>query len=870
MSRPADDTAGDRPDDWLCRWSGRKDALEIRDQLRRLLEEGPQPFAVIDMDRRIIHANLAFRKLVGYPLEELLGMSVMDLTATGFLAVTRKSHTDVLEKGKTERVTKEYRRKDGSLVPVELIIDVLRDGAGEPLGLYAFVTDISERIRAEQALRTSERQYRQLYDEAPVGYYELDREGRILNINRTACDLLEYSREELIGRPIVELISPEEREPVMRMFAEQLADRLPLVPHEQVLRTKSGRRLTVEIQEKEHRGDEGAVETLRIVVQDISRRKETERALIESERRARALFDGIHDAVFVHDQKGRILDANSAACRQLGYSREELLGMNTSQIDVAEFAAGFEERLERQLNEGQLCCEGLHRTKSGRIIPVEVTTSTIHYDNGVAVLAILRDITERKALERTRRDFAAAQMRNAHEMELKNRALSESEARYRQLAEGSLDAIVVADGEGRITLFNPAAEKIFGYSSGELTGRPLELLIPGVFQGAEGPPATDAPSPPPELAEPAATPRPSDSPEEPRAAARPTPRTGERRRTGAQLVGKTVELNGRKKDGTEFPLELSLSEVDVNGRIQYIGSIRDQTERQRMRAMLAHTDKLASIGLLSAGVAHEINNPLAYVQNNLVVLQRDVRGLLELLRLYEGSRQALAEVSPQSVQPIEALKEEIDWEYVRGNLDQIIERTRTGVKRVANIVGKMRGLARTTPPQWETVAIHDLIESALEMMRGRLKHQRAEVLVEIRDVSRIECVPDQIGQVLLNLLINALQAIEGSGRQDGGRIEVEASRKGPWVSIEIRDNGPGIEQQYLGRLFDPFFTTKPVGEGTGLGLAISHGIITGHGGRIEVESEPGVGTTFRVLLPEHRRPEQAPTLVPRTNPAGTA
>ena len=167
----------------------------------------------------------------------------------------------------------------------------------------------------------------------------------------------------------------------------------------------------------------------------------------------------------MHDQEGRILDANPAACRQLGYARDELIGLNTSQIDAPEFAAGFQERLRRQLQEGRLTCEGLHRTKSGKLIPVEVTTSTIHFDNQLAVLAIFRDITERKALERTRREFASAQMRNAQEMELKNRALSESESRYRQLAEGSLDAIVVADGEGRITLFNPAAEKIFGYES---------------------------------------------------------------------------------------------------------------------------------------------------------------------------------------------------------------------------------------------------------------------------------------------------------------------------------------------------------------------------------------------------------------------
>ena len=182
-------------------------------------------------------------------------------------------------------------------------------------------------------------------------------------------------------------------------------------------------------------------------------------------------------------KEGRILDANPAACRQLGYSRR-VAGHDDQPDRRPRIRRGFSGTAAAAARgEGTLSCEGLHRTKNGRIIPVEVTTSTIQFDHQVAVLAILRDITERKALERTRREFAAAQMRNAQEMEFKNRALSESEARYRQLAEGSLDAIVVADGEGRINLFNPAAEKIFGYESRQVLDQPLERLIPGDLPG---------------------------------------------------------------------------------------------------------------------------------------------------------------------------------------------------------------------------------------------------------------------------------------------------------------------------------------------------------------------------------------------------
>lgn len=678
--------AGSVLSDWRSHWDW-KDGRPGGDSLwpGRLLEDGPQPFAAIDLERRIIWSNWAFSDLVGYSREELLGMSILDLTAPQSLEVTRRYQDDILASGKVERVVKNYRRKDGSLVPVELVIDVLRETSGRPMGLYAFITDISERARAEAAV-------------------------------------------------------------------------------------------------------------------------------VESERRARALFDGIHDAVFVHDREGRILDANPAACRQLGYARDELMGMTTDQIDVAEFASGFQRRLELQLREGVLTCEGMHRTKGGKIIPIEVTSTTIQYGDQIAVLAVLRDITERKALERTRREFAASQMRNAQEMELKNRALSESEARYRQLAEGSLDAIVVADGEGCLALFNPAAEKAFGFEAGEIIGRPLASLIPGV----EELPPPQAGGGPPGL---------------------------------GSLAGKTVELTGRRKDGSEFPLELSLNAVEIGGGPQYIGSIRDQTDRRRMQAMLAQSDKLASIGLLSAGVAHEINNPLAYVANNLVVLERDVRGLITLIQRYEATRGSLEGVDDAAVREIDELVEEIDWPYIRDNIGRIIERTRAGVQRVANIIEKLRGLARTSTPQWEAVSLADLVDGALEIMRGRLKHQGAEVVVSLHDVTRIRCVPDQIGQVLLNLLINALQAIEGAGRTEG-RIEVEARREGPWVAISVSDNGPGIAPEHQERLFDPFFTTKPVGEGTGLGLAICHGIVTGHGGRIEVESQPGEGSCLRILLPQ--------------------
>ncbi len=647
-----------------------------------------------------------------------------------------------------------------------------------------------------------------------MGYHEIDTEGRIVNINRTECEMLGYTREDVLGRSVFEFVAEETREQALRAFPDKIQGKTPLRTLERTFVTRDGRRLFVSIEERYKRDEQGRIVGLRSTVQDYTERKRTEAARVASERRARALFEGIEDALFVHAPDGRILDVNPAASRLLGYTKEELLQMTTNDIDDPEFAAGYEDRLKSQLTQGHLSCEGRHRSKDGRVIPVDINSSTIIFDGQRAVLAVIRDITERKALEETRRQFAEAQMRNAREMEAKNRALTESEARYRQLTEGCLDAVVVADRQGLITLFNPAAEKVFGYRADEILGQPITRLIPGEFR--------------------------------------------EGRRDGLQhgletrdpsVVGKTVQVRGVRKSGEEFPLELSLSAVELAGELQFIGSIRDQTERQRMQAMLAQTEKLASIGLLSAGVAHEINNPLAYVANNLAVIERDLKSVLEMIALYESASEPLAAAVPEVLARIDALNDDLDWPYVRDNLGIILDRTREGVQRIAHIVQSLRSLARRSPHTFESASIADLFESALEMVRGRMKSHHIELVVDHGQLPRVDCVPSQISQVILNLLINAVQAIESTGRTEGGTIRFSSHREGGEVILCVSDNGCGIEPESLPHLFDPFFTTKAVGEGTGLGLSISHGIITGHGGRIEVESRPGEETRFRIILP---------------------
>jgi two-component system, NtrC family, sensor kinase len=782
--------------------------------MARLLDQTTHPFALADFDGRIVLANRAFAELIGYTVEELRALTVWQLTPKHWVQSTRDHLGRLRATGKAEHYEKEYLRKDGSMVPVEAVVELYRDEHDRPQGFFAFLTDITDRKRAEGALRESEERYRRLYDEAPVGYHEIDADGIILGVNRTECELLGYAREEMVGRPIFEFVAEADREESRRAVREKIEEQRPLRTIERKYRTRDGRMLTLAIEERLARDAQGKVVGIRSALQDVTAKRSTEDALVASERRARALFEGIDDAVIVHDLAGAILDANPAACSALGYEREQLLALTMRQIEEHRSTPGFDERISDQMRRGRLSFEAWLLSSAGRSIPVEVNASLIQFEGHRAVLAVIRDITERRALEETKRQLDLARLANARAIEAKNLALMESETRYRQLTEGNLDPIVVSDSEGRITLFNPAAERTFGYQAEEILGQPLTTLIPVAYRSSH---------------------------EEglKRFVATRSPR----------LVGRTIELFALRKSGETFPIELSLSAVDVGDQLQFIGAIRDQTERQRMRSLLMQTEKLASIGLLSAGVAHEINNPLSFVGNNLAVLDRDLRGVLAMLAAYEGARERLATVAPEVVSQIDQICTELDWGYVRDNLDRMLTRTRDGVQRVAKIVGNLRGLAHTAPPRMEEAHLSDLVASALEMVQTGLRRAKIEATLQLDPLPRITCVPAHIHQVVVNLLVNAIQAIESTQPPQPGLIKIALTQEGADQVLSICDNGCGIEAEHLPRLFDPFFTTKPVGEGTGLGLAISHGIVSGHGGRIDVDSKPGEGTCFRVRLP---------------------
>jgi signal transduction histidine kinase len=310
-------------------------------------------------------------------------------------------------------------------------------------------------------------------------------------------------------------------------------------------------------------------------------------------------------------------------------------------------------------------------------------------------------------------------------------------------------------------------------------------------------------------------------------------RDSELRKSRDELEGKVIERTADLQTANTSLLEEKRHQEEL---------IRKLAEAHNQ---LLQSEKMASVGQLAAGVAHEINNPVGFVNSNLGTLKHYIADLLKALSLYEENE---GELTEETRVVLTELKRQIDIVYLREDIGKLLSESIDGMQRVKRIVQDLKDFSHVGETEMLLADLEQGLDSTLNVVWNELKY-KADVVKEYGGIPNILCMPAQLNQVFMNLLTNAGQAIDNHGR-----ITIRTGQEGDNVWVEVEDTGKGIKPENLERIFDPFFTTKPVGSGTGLGLSLSYGIVKKHGGRIEVKSEVGKGSVFRVVLPQHAVP----------------
>jgi two-component system NtrC family sensor kinase len=295
-------------------------------------------------------------------------------------------------------------------------------------------------------------------------------------------------------------------------------------------------------------------------------------------------------------------------------------------------------------------------------------------------------------------------------------------------------------------------------------------------------------------------------------------------------VERALERRMLLRDGKRYQQELEKHNVEL---------ARRKSELELLQAQMVHTEKMASLGQLAAGIAHELNNPAGFIYGNMEILRTCAAGLERLLKFYDN-----AELPALLAVEIDAIKKEIDYKHSLEDLSSIISDCYGGAERIRDVVQNLRLFSRLDEAEFKKVDLHEGLESTIRLLSQYYGAGRIPLERDYADLPSVDCYAGQLNQVWMNLLVNAAQAISHEGK-----VHVMTRRENKLAVVSISDTGIGIAPEHMKNIFDPFFTTKPVGEGTGLGLSITYGIIERHGGHINIESRLGEGTTATVAIP---------------------
>jgi len=764
----------------------RKRIEETLIKSKRLLEKTLQSFpdAVFILDAptiEIMDCNPAASEIFGYHRDEMLGrrttfLHVNESTVEEF---RRHLYPAIEEKGFLHNFEFKMKRKDGSIFLSEHNVMPLIDEQGNRIGWVSVVRNITDRKRAEEALKETQRSLEAVVETVPSLIVLTDAEGRILMFNRACEELTGYKREEVIGKKIPELFLPPEWIPVVqKRFADPYAPEVR-APHENPWLTKSGEERLIEWRCTALPSPKDGRPCVLGTGVDITERKQADEALRKSEAMFQELFDNAPVGYHECDVEGRITSVNRTELEILGYRLEEMIGQ-----PVWNFIAEGEQ--SRQAVLAKLAGESppgrqFERTyirKDGTTFPVLIEDRLLRDAEGriMGVRSTIQDITERKRAEE---------------------ALRGSEEKYRNILENVEEGYFEVDIAGNFTFFNDSLSRLLGYSRDEMMGMNNRQY-------------TDKEN-----------------------AQRLYQAFNRVYRTGEPTKGFDWEII--RKDGTKRYIEASVSLIkNSSGQpIGFRGIVRDITERKRaeqemsaLEEQLRQSQKIEAIGQLAGGIAHDFNNILTVIKGY---------SQLSLLGLKEG-------------------------DPLRGSLDEI----RRASDRASDLTRQILAFSRRLIMEMRVLDLNTVL-SNLEKMLRRIIGEDIELMMHLaKDLGRVKTDPGQIEQVIMNLTVNARDAMK-----EGGKLTIETAnveldetyaRKhvavtpGRYVMLAVSDTGIGMTLEVRGHVFEPFFTTKEKGKGTGLGLSTVYGIVKQSEGYIWVYSELGRGSTFKIYLPRIDEP----------------
>jgi PAS domain S-box-containing protein len=631
--------------------------------------------------------------------------------------------------------------------------------------------DINMRKDPEKQLAQMEGRYRGLLEAAPDAMVVVNQDGEIVLLNLQAEKQFGYQRDELVGQKVKNIIPEGFAERLIadgtRTAAEALAQQIGTGIELNGLR-KDGSAFPIEIMLSPLESAEGILVTA--AIRDISVRKAAEKHLAQMEGRYRGLLEAAPDAMVVVNQGGAIVLLNVQAEKQFGYSRDELIGQKVKNIIPKGFAERLiadgtrtaAEALAQQIGTG---IELVAQRKNGSEFPIEIMLSPLESAEGTLVTAAIRDISVRKAAEKH---------------------LAQMEGRYRGLLEAAPDAMVVVNQGGAIVLLNVQAEKQFGYSRDELIGQKVKNIIPEGF--AERLVADALRSVEDAL---------------------------------AQQIGTGIELTGRRKDRSEFPIEIMLSPLESAEGTLVTAAVRDITTRKKAEAnLLNKVEELnrsnEELGQFAYIASHDLQEPLRMVASYTQLLSRRYKGKLD------------------------------------PDADEFIAFAVDGASRMQRLIQDLLAYSRvgTKGKDLLYTSSEDALQQALINLRGAIEEKGAQVTHD--PLPSVLADEMQLIQLFQNLIGNAIK-YQSSGIP---KVHISAAKSdGKKWTFSVKDNGLGIDSQYFEKIFGMFQRLHKREEfaGTGIGLAICKKIVERHGGNISVESESGHGSTFRFALAESEK-----------------